>query len=141
MDWIKLPKRLAIYHRDLFDCVWCEAVFPIDPLGYGLTLDHLNSTTNHNPANLVTCCKSCNSVKRDLSLHDWYRRLEKEEGRDIRRIQRRIQRLTRKRINLEIGKWLAYARRPSYRQKHEREMGWLDDVSWLIMNHDKQPKL
>lgn len=126
MDWIRLHKRLAIYHRDSFDCVWCCSVFPVDPLGYGLSLDHLGSTKDHSPANLVTCCRSCNSVRKDLPLSKWYKYLA-AGGRDIRAIKQHIQYLTQKPINLEIGKWLAYARRPSYRRKYASELGWLSD--------------
>jgi len=136
MDWIRLPKRMAVYHRDSFDCVWCKGVFPVDPLGYGLSLDHLDSTKGHNPANLVTCCRSCNSVKKDLTLREWYAYLA-SEGRNIKAIKRRIHYLTRKPINLEIGKWLAYARRPSFRREHAKELGWLTDSNpFLNMSDD-----
>lgn len=123
MDWVTLPRRMAIYHRDSFDCVWCRGVFPVNPLGYGLTLDHVDSTKGHNSANLVTCCRSCNSAKKDLTLREWYKFLE-AEGYNIQEIRRRIRHLTQKNPNLEIGKLLAYARRPSYRQKYDGELSW-----------------
>jgi len=119
MDWIKLPKRLAIYVRDSFDCVWCRGVFPIDPLGYGLTLDHLDSTKGNYPENLVTCCRPCNSAKRDIPLNEWYDYLT-THGYNIRSIKRRIQHLTHKPINLTAGKQLAITRRPSYRKRYSK---------------------
>ena len=59
-NWIRLDLRLAIYARDHFDCVWCRHVFPFDPLGYGLTLDHIDGPSNR-PDNLVTACNGCNA--------------------------------------------------------------------------------
>ena len=114
MDWVRLSLRMAIYFRDQFDCIWCRQVFPIDPLGYNLTLDHLDSAGGHRVENLVTSCKSCNSAKRDLSLRDWYQHL-KEQGYDVRRVQDRVRRAVRAPINLDMGKCLAAIRRPSYR--------------------------
>jgi hypothetical protein len=115
MDWVRLPKRLAIYHRDSFDCVWCRGVFPLDPLGYGLTLDHVDPQEGHTPSNLVTCCASCNSSKKALTIDEWYRRLA-EDGYNIRRLKERVRRLTRKSLNMHAGRWLASLRRPSYRK-------------------------
>ena len=60
MNWIRLDLRLAIYARDHFDCVWCRQVFPPDPHGYGLTLDHVDGPSNA-PDNLVTACNGCNA--------------------------------------------------------------------------------
>ena len=114
MDWVRLPKRMALYFRDSFDCVWCRGVFPINELGYGLTLDHVDPEQGNGPSNLVTCCLICNSAKKDLSLVEWYARLA-ERGFNPRRIKERIERLTRKSLNLEAGRWLASLRRPKYR--------------------------
>lgn len=114
MDWIRLPKRLSIYLRDSFDCVWCRGVFPIDEFGYGLSLDHVDPQQGNHPSNLVTSCLSCNSAKKGLSPTAWYKRL-KEDGYNTRRIKERVARLTRKTLNLAAGKWLASRRRPKYR--------------------------
>jgi len=117
MDWIRLSKRLAIYHRDSFDCVWCRNVFPIDQLGYGLTLDHLYSKKDNTPKNLVTCCSHCNSAKKDLTLNEWYKYLARK-GYNVEKIKARIQRLTKKPINIQAGRYLAALRRPSYRKDY-----------------------
>ena len=65
--WIRKDKRLAIYLRDGFCCAYCgkdlHGAAPFD-----VTLDHLNakhSAGNHNEANLVTACRSCNSSRQD----------------------------------------------------------------------------
>jgi len=116
MDWIRLDKRMALYFRDSFDCVWCRCVFPIDTKGYGLTLDHLDSSKGHVSSNLVTSCGSCNSARKELSVDEWYARL-KEDGRNIRRLKERIARLTRKPLNMHAGKWLASLRRPNYNRR------------------------
>ena len=60
MNWIRLSTRMAIYIRDGFDCVWCRLVFPIDPFGFGLTLDHIIPGAGHAPSNLITACPGCN---------------------------------------------------------------------------------
>jgi len=115
MDWIRLPLRFAIYYRDEFDCVWCRQVFPLDPLGYGLTLDHIDPEKGNDVSNLVTCCKTCNSIKQDMNLRQWYKYLV-EQGHNLRHVQDRVRKTTKKDINLDVGKWLAAIRRPSYRE-------------------------
>lgn len=63
--WIRAEKRLAIYVRDSFRCLYCGAdlrhAAPAD-----VTLDHLlpRSAGGTNAAdNLVTACRSCNSSR------------------------------------------------------------------------------
>jgi len=76
MNWIRLDLRLAIYARDHFDCVWCRQVFPVDPLGYGLTLDHIGDPSDNRPCNLVTACNDCNAGRgggRSMSRAAWAR--------------------------------------------------------------------
>jgi hypothetical protein len=113
MDWIRLPLRMAIYYRDTFDCVWCRGVFPLDPKGYELSLDHLDLEGGNEPSNLVTCCKSCNSSRQALPLRQWYKRLA-EQGHNIRQVQARVRSAVRKPVNLDIGRVLAASRRPSH---------------------------
>ena len=113
MDWVRLPKRMSIYFRDSFDCVWCRSVFPIDTLGYGLTLDHLDPEKGNEASNLVTCCGPCNSARKELSQIEWCDRLKKR-GHNTRSIMKRIKRQTRKSLNMHAGQWLASLRRPNY---------------------------
>lgn len=59
--WITRIRRLAIYARDHFCCVYC-----LSP--NRLTLDHLrprNKGGGHGSKNLVTACYSCNSARGD----------------------------------------------------------------------------
>jgi 5-methylcytosine-specific restriction endonuclease McrA len=63
MHWIRPEKRQAIYLRDGFACVYCEAkAFA----GVTLSLDHLrpfrDGGTNA-ASNLVTACTRCNSSR------------------------------------------------------------------------------
>jgi len=68
--WIRHSKRLRIYARDEFRCVYCNRQYP----RLSLTLDHVRARSNggHNHhTNLVTACRSCNSSKQDLTLRQW----------------------------------------------------------------------
>jgi 5-methylcytosine-specific restriction endonuclease McrA len=65
--WIRREKRLAIYLRDKFHCVYCDADLhaakPAD-----VTLDHLIPLSvggAHEANNLVTSCRSCNSARQN----------------------------------------------------------------------------
>lgn len=107
MDWIRLHKRMAIYARDDFDCVWCRLVFPTPELGYGLQLDHLEDPHDHRPVNLVTSCQSGNSSRQDTPLEQWLRQLD---GGAWARVAERL----RRPLDLDLGLRLARARRPSY---------------------------
>jgi len=114
MGWIRLHKRMAIYYRDHFDCVWCRCVFPIDTQGYGLTLDHLVGNDNE-VTNLVTCCHWCNTSRHDDTLEEWIRRLVDDRGMSARTLRRRIARQTSKPLITREGSlWLAQQRRPKY---------------------------
>ena len=56
------PRRLRIFRRDAFRCVYCGNPFPEREL----TLDHVQPRVkggDHSDGNLVTCCKSCNELK------------------------------------------------------------------------------
>ncbi len=53
MDWIRRSTRMAIYHRDGFQCVHCFAKT-------GLSLHHVKRDGGNGPDNLVTLCQGCN---------------------------------------------------------------------------------
>ncbi|MFQ5339924.1 MAG: HNH endonuclease [Anaerolineae bacterium] len=112
MDWIRLPKRLAIYHRDGFDCIWCRSVFPIDEMGYGLQLDHVYFRAGNEASDLVTCCPNCNSAKQQMSLVKWLERLSFETGEAVQDIAYRMMVALDTPLNMREGRRLAELRRP-----------------------------
>jgi len=63
--WIRRERRLALYIRDSFRCLYCGSdlrhAAPAD-----ITLDHLlprSAGGNNEATNLVTACRSCNSSR------------------------------------------------------------------------------
>lgn len=66
MNWIRQEKRLALYMRDNFACVYCG--LGIEELDVPLSLDHVIHRGGNDPSNLVTACYNCNSVKKNLKL-------------------------------------------------------------------------
>jgi 5-methylcytosine-specific restriction endonuclease McrA len=69
-QWITKWKRLAIYLRDGFACVYCERDMRADD-PYNVTLDHLTPRSaggSDDASNLVTACRSCNSKR---GARDW----------------------------------------------------------------------
>lgn len=67
--WCRKDKRLAIYLRDRFTCLYClKDLHGADPRD--VTLDHVDGDHKHNhESNLCTACRSCNSAKQDLPLN------------------------------------------------------------------------
>ena len=56
------PRRLRIFRRDGYRCVYCGGSFS----AADLTLDHVQPRVkggDHSDGNLVTCCKLCNTLK------------------------------------------------------------------------------
>ena len=68
--WIRTDKRLAIYLRDRFTCMFCLAdLHDADPSD--ITLDHIICRSDggtHDESNLVTCCRSYNCTRQDTPL-------------------------------------------------------------------------
>ena len=87
-QWIRADKRLAIYLRDRFTCLYCLAdlhdAHPTD-----ITLDHIvcrASGGGNGEGNLVTACRSCNCARQDKPLARFAGR---ETRQHIRRNTRR----------------------------------------------------
>jgi 5-methylcytosine-specific restriction endonuclease McrA len=68
--WITPKRRLALYLRDSFCCVYClRDLHSADPRD--VTLDHLKARADgggNESQNCVTACRSCNSSRRDQPL-------------------------------------------------------------------------
>jgi 5-methylcytosine-specific restriction endonuclease McrA len=68
--WCRVDKRLAIYLRDRFTCLYClRDLHGADPRD--VTLDHAVPVCDgggNEPANLLTACRCCNSRRGDKPL-------------------------------------------------------------------------
>jgi len=69
-QWIRADKRLAIYLRDRFTCLYCcRDLHDADPSD--ITLDHIvcrSSGGSNDASNLVTACRACNCSRQDKPL-------------------------------------------------------------------------
>jgi len=87
-QWIRADKRLAIYLRDRFACIYClRDLHDADPAD--ITLDHVTPKSDggtNSETNLVTCCRHCNCQRQDKPLA---RFCGKETRAHIRRNTRR----------------------------------------------------
>lgn len=107
--WIRPEKRLAIYHRDGFACIYCGATAES---GAALSLDHVTPRElggSHHADNLVTCCVPCNSSKQDEGMRGWFQAL-RDRGIDTAKLARRIRSATSRPLDIEAGKALRAAR-------------------------------
>ena len=72
--WIRPEKRLAIYLRDEFRCVYCGKIMCHVSDPRELTLDHVvcRSAGGKNiESNLITACRSCNSERGARKISEW----------------------------------------------------------------------
>lgn len=69
-SWIRPDKRLAIYLRDRFTCLYCLTdLHDADPAD--ITLDHVKAKSDgggNGEDNLITSCRSCNCRRQDKPL-------------------------------------------------------------------------
>jgi 5-methylcytosine-specific restriction endonuclease McrA len=73
MNWIRQEKRLAIYIRDDFSCIYCGSTVED---GVILSLDHIKPDCkkgSNSERNLITCCKRCNSSRGSRKIGDFVR--------------------------------------------------------------------
>ena len=67
--WIRVERRLALYMRDGFHCLWCNVDLSNESM-FTVTLDHLvrrvDGGSNDND-NLYTSCRACNSGRQGLA--------------------------------------------------------------------------
>lgn len=74
--WIRDDKRLAIYIRDGFACLWCGRGVEHDAQ---LTLDHYvcrEKQGTNEASNLVTACHDCNSRRQNRTNYEWAKCVE-----------------------------------------------------------------
>lgn len=95
-EWIVRTRRVAIYLRDGFACVYCGTYLhgcrPSE-----ITLDHLRPRSKggtNNSRNLVTACRSCNSKRIDKP----WRVFAGPEA------IHRIERFTRRVVNMDMAR-------------------------------------
>jgi 5-methylcytosine-specific restriction endonuclease McrA len=82
MNWIRQEKRLSIYMRDHFACLYCGMGIETDE-GMRLALDHVKHWGGNHESNLVTCCMDCNRQKSCWSLKTFLKRFTPHEVRSI----------------------------------------------------------
>lgn len=86
--WIRPEKRLAVYLRDSFRCVYCCADLH-DAAPSDVTLDHVIPRADggsHDASNLITACRHCNSQRQDMPLA---RYCGPETVKDVKRLTAR----------------------------------------------------
>jgi 5-methylcytosine-specific restriction endonuclease McrA len=102
--------RYAVFLRDGFACLYCLA--PAES-GIVLSVDHVHPRAlggSNAPSNLLTCCLSCNSTKRDMSLAGWKLYL-RERGLLTATLSRRVKLHLALPVDLVAGQALANARK------------------------------
>lgn len=105
-NWIRREKRLAIYSRDGFACVYCGSI-------HRLGLDHLQPREvggTHDASNLVTACVTCNSARQDKSMRAWLATL-RSKGVNTSRTALKIRQLVARQIDMTEGKRLLTLRK------------------------------
>lgn len=99
--WIRPEKRTALYARDGWCCVYCACgLSEMDP--QNMTLDHVRPVElggTNAATNLVTACRTCNSMKQDKPLAKFLRYLA-ERGFSAEVVARRVRNATRRTYNV-----------------------------------------
>jgi 5-methylcytosine-specific restriction endonuclease McrA len=101
--WISQKKRHAIYKRDDLCCVYCGNG-PEDSI---LTLDHLIPQElggENEVKNLVTCCKTCNSMKGAKTIRQFFVYL-RDKGVNTDQIATHIRRNIKRKLK-GIGRYI-----------------------------------
>lgn len=87
-NWIRRDKRVAIYVRDGFKCVYCGS-------SESLSLDHIKAVSKGGincHRNLATSCISCNSSKKAKNNVQWFRIL-RSRGVDTSKVQWKLHKI------------------------------------------------
>jgi hypothetical protein len=108
--WLTPSRRLALYARDGFACVYCGAAGD----KVLLTLDHWKPQSQggtHASDNLLTACRACNSGRQDFGNRQWYRVLRSWDI-PTKGLLARVRRHLARPVNIALGKRLLAARAP-----------------------------
>jgi len=87
MNWIRQEKRLAIYMRDNFACIYCGIGIEEEVI---FTLDHVHHRGGNEASNLVTACADCNTLKERSAVGDFL--VEKYEPEKAARVLAHVRR-------------------------------------------------
>lgn len=128
--WIRPEKRLAVYLRDGFECVYCgkngkPATILNTRGGALLTLDHLQPRElggDNDPFNLVTACVTCNSARKALGVSDFIRVVAQAGGYSEEEIRRRVR-------NAQRRSWVRHM--PEAKLLDAEPPGWLKSLRFL----------
>lgn len=108
--WCERSRRLALYARGGFACVYCGASVED---GATLTLDHVVPDSlggDRSDANLVVACLPCNSRRRDLTLRAFLRML-RARGVSTVGVALRVRRQRLARVDRALGRRILGERR------------------------------
>lgn len=107
-NWIRRDKRLAIYIRDQFTCVYCQRNLA-NVKAKRRTLDHIIPVTrggDNDETNLCTACSRCNESKGDKTAWEFIHRNAQPGKPNTRaiKIAERLQRLITTPLNRILAK-------------------------------------
>jgi 5-methylcytosine-specific restriction endonuclease McrA len=108
MNWIRQEKRLSIYMRDNFACLYCGKGVECEVI---MTLDHVQHRGGNASSNLVTACMDCNVSKSWRSLKTF---LKEFTSKEAERIMVRVQRATA----MDVKQFLPEAKETIRRRKN-----------------------
>lgn len=97
---VRPTTRARIYERDGWRCVYCTS--PVTPGEHGsASLDHVLAHElggKQDASNLVTCCRHCNSSKKESNIRTFLRYLRMVVGADTAGMARRVRQAVRRQL-------------------------------------------
>lgn len=133
-SWIRREKRLAIYLRDGFICVYCRRDLR-DAAKSEVSLDHLiprSEGGDNHQTNLVTACTPCNSSRQDRSLLDWALS-QSFTMAQVSRIQEAIGKAITTALNIELAKAILSGETPEIEVNDPDAVPDLDEDAASLM--------
>lgn len=103
MNWLNPEKRIAIYGRDGYRCVYCGlGVKKLRSKGIPLSADHVNpnkSGGGNHESNIVTCCSRCNSARSNRTIREFAGWMWHEHHKDFDTISRAVRNATSRKLS------------------------------------------